>query len=728
MKKITALLLSSVLLLTAVFVAIPLSAVAADTTPAPIEAKPFVIDSVTNGDSTALTIADGAPLSFTSVKGKRITLNSGKDFYYVDGDGRGKYSASFTPTAGTTVTSDETHFMFRFEANGPSSFCFRIDWADSWLYLNSEATIEVLKDGATQWETKTVTAGTRPQIEFDEAFSGYIKFSYLSNSILPSSESQIINIHLYTYGMGTVGENTYADEMTVGPFFTVTSNSASTVINVPDEFKPQPIEAVPFEFSYNSTWTGGNMSGVSTTPLSFTTAKGIKWILNSGKAFENAGAIMANPVGARFQLPSAYIIPANEEQYMFYVETNGKTSLFPRFYSYDYSQYFLKNNCTVQILEIGADSWKDLATVESGDTQGTNFGGYAIELTKAFKGYIKIAYEDIGNDNEGYINSNTGKNYGLRAIDLFVKGMGTVGGNTYADEMTVGPFFTVTSDSASTKINVPENYQTMPVEAKPLVLDNSSANALATNVTVADSKSLSSALENGKTFTLNSGKDFYGVRDNGRGSAGFTFNMNAGTTVNQGETHLMFHFKANGPAVFNPLFVSNNYWYYLKSSTTVEVLEDGDTNWKTIQTSGVVNPSDPWSQIEFNEAFSGLIKIAYSDLGLSFSDAITSYPVNKIDFYIYGMGEGDGYSYATEMSVGTFYSVSSDSISTEIDVDTVDGDVNADGAINSNDIYVVRNYMLRGIESKYLDEYGNLSDADTEIDILDLVKLAALAQ
>ncbi len=706
MKKITALLLSSVLLLIAIFVAIPLSAVAADTEPTPIEATPLVMDSVANGDSATFTLSDVTSATFTSVKGTKITLNSGKDFYSVDGNGRGKYAATFTPVANTTVTPDETHFMFRYEANGASSICFKIVWAGSWLYLNSGATVEVLKDGATQWETKTATTDATPQIAFDEAFSGYIKFSYLANSILPSSSRTIEKMDFYTYGMGAVGENTYATEMTVGPFFTVTSDSTSTKINVPDEFKPLPIEAVPLIIDNIS--VGDAVTAADADPLSFTSVIGKRITLNSGKDFYGVNSEGRGSNGFRFDMDGEATVKTGDTHFMFRFETNGKATFSPMVVVSG-SWYNLKSGATVEVLKDGDAQWKTLNTTDTTKPQ--------IQFDGAFSGYIKIAYSNF---DYGGVPTNIDRP--MTRVDIYTYGMGTVGENTYANEMTVGPFFSVTSNSTSTVINVPDEFKPQPVEVKPLASSSAVvSSALAESVAIADSKSLSSAFENGKTFTLNSGKDFYAVNSNGRGTYGFTFYPTENLTIDMGETHLMFHFKSNGPATISPLLVSGSNWFYLTKSSTVQVLEDGDTNWSTLTTS-----SDEWSQIEFNKAFSGLVKIAYTDLNVTFYGDITSRPVTRIDIYTHGMGTVEEKVNATEMSVGAFYSVSSDSISTEINIDTVDGDVNVDGLVNTNDLNAVRNYMLRGTESKYLDEYGNLSGTDNVVDILDLVKIAAL--
>ena len=699
MKKITALLLSSVLLLTAIFVAIPLSAVA-DTAPQPIEAVPLVMDSVTNGDSATFTLADVTSATFTSVKGTKISLNSGKDFYSVDSNGRGKYAATFTPVANTTITPDETHFMFRYEANGPSSFCFKIVWAGSWLYLNSGATIEVLKDGATGWETISATTGTTPQIAFDEAFSGYIKFSYLANSILPSSSRAIEKMDFYTYGMGTVGENTYATEMTVGPFFTVTSDSASTVINVPDEFKPQPIEATPFVMSSVTNGDTAALTLSDAAPLSFTSVTGKRITLNSGKDFYYVDNDGRGKYSASFTPTAGTTVTSDETHFMFRFEANGPSSFCFRI-DWSGSWLYLNSEATVEVLKDGETQW-ETETVTAGTRP-------QIQFDEAFSGYIKFSYL-----NNRILPSSEGE---ITNIHLYAYGMGTVGENTYATEMTVGPFFSVTSDSSSTEIKVPDEFKHQPIEAKPLALGTVSAGNL---VTTTDSYVFSSAAQNGITFTLKSGKDFYSVNNEGRGSNGFRIDMDSSATVNQGDTYFMFRFESNGKVSFSPMLVVSGSWYNLKSGATVKVLKDGENQWETINTSATVKP-----QIQFDEAFSGYIKIAYTDFDSNGIPSNINRPMTRIDIYTYGMGTVEDNIYATEMSVGAFYSVSSDSFSNTINIETVNGDVNVDGLINTNDLNAVRNYMLRGVESKYLNEYGKLSN-DEEVDILDLVKLSAL--
>ncbi|MBO7217373.1 MAG: hypothetical protein J6V50_01590, partial [Clostridia bacterium] len=397
----------------------------------------------------------------------------------VDGSGRGKYIASFTPTDGTKVTSNETHFMFRFEANGPSSICFRIDWAGSWLYLNNQATIEVLKDGTTRWETKTVTAGERPQIQFDEAFSGYIKFAYLDSSIIPASEREITNIHLYTYGMGTVGENTYATEMTVGPFFTVTFDSTSSEINVPDEPLPpaeeeeppqSPIDATPLGYSYNNGAISAYVTVATEKPCNWTNEVGRRLTLKSGADFEKADNKVATGARGIFNF-TAINVAEDDTHFIFHFKSNDKIIFAPVFSSLGGYPFALRRNCTVQVLKDGETKWKKIATVATGDNGGNEFGGYAIKFDEAFSGLIKIAYKDIGHDEKGkgHINSNEEKRpYPLTQFLFYPKAMGTVGENTYATDVTVGPFFTAAEaelpppaagDSVDPRPNGPaENY------------------------------------------------------------------------------------------------------------------------------------------------------------------------------------------------------------------------------------------------------------------------------
>ncbi len=177
---------------------------------------------------------------------------------------------------------------------------------------------------------------------------------------------------------------------------------------------PAPIKATPFEITYSTQWNLHSYVTASyTTPLYYTVAQGRSYALKTNSSFEVTGGLEGSSVtGEQVTINDAVNstnkIPAADSHFMFYVETDGAETIYPRFNS-DAGACYLRQNTKVQILQtnvVGA-TWEELDTVATEDNVVGSFGGYAIKLNSAFKGYIKIAYTDIGNATTAKLNSGT---------------------------------------------------------------------------------------------------------------------------------------------------------------------------------------------------------------------------------------------------------------------------------------------------------------------------------
>ncbi len=299
-------------------------------------------------------------------------------------------------------------------------------------------------------------------------------------------------------------------------------------------------------------------------------------------------------------------------------------------------------------------------------------------------------------------------------------------GGAYASNIMAGPFFSVNVDSGSTEIEVPEVYKTQPAEVSPIVIDSVTPTASITSkITLTEKAPIADIGAVGYQVKLGEGEAFYKVNDVGRGNYALTFTLPAKDTISTADTHLMFYFETDGPMSI-ALQVKPS-WATLKTGQTVYLLQDGKKEWEEVKCVGG-DTTNCHSRIEFGSAFSGYVKIAYSGL----SDAVRGKTNTIINMYFAGMGDtGEDHPQAEEMTVGPFLSVSSDSPISEYEVNSTDGDVNVDGVIDAKDLGVVRKYLLSGgTVGKYLEKYGDVAEADSiseVIDILDLVKIASLA-
>ncbi len=693
MKKTLALLLSAVLLLTTVLAVIPFVATAVSS---PIEATPLVFNGYNNNFiQECNTAAEVTPAWFTNAKGRKLTLKEGNSGFSESGGLVTNYHP-MTFNLYNKIGTTGTHLMFYVELDGPETIALWFTEQDNGyvFHLKNEGSVEILSENGSKWETKAlVNSGDSPDgnfgtgaIEFTEAFKGLVKVPYemigTGESTTLSPTMTVKQMLFCLKGLGT--SQGYTSYVTLGPVLNVTANSTSTEIEVPDAFRldPEPLEATPLIYSNQNQWSLDSYTvGEDVIPLDYTVAEGRRRKLSQGKKFQVTGGIISSTTvyGERSILARSYDIPTTETHFMFYFEADGPMTIYPRLQGYDYAadNMFLRNGCTVQVLEEGSSVWTDKATVDSGDSTGADFGRSAIQFNKAFKGYIKIAYTDIGNDTNGAVNSNPSRTYAIRTVEIFVKGMGTEYG--YANEFIFGPFFAVTTPNATklaTDIIVPEAYRPAPEpeepegpKAEPGILPSnvvpleikSAATGISVELTDAEALPFTSAV--GKNLKLYTGTDFYNVNDNGRGSAGVVFTLKDSTKINKDDNHFIFRIETDGPLTFTPMMplhmgTKDEWWHYLADGATVLLLEDGETEWKELKTVNFTTAKDNKPQIVLDRTFRGYIKIAYDSFdGQGGISTMNSVDVTRIDFYIHGMGEIDEHDNAENVVLGPFFTV-----------------------------------------------------------------------
>ncbi len=652
----------------------------------PLEATPMTYTVTNTFNIPSEKITDGfQPLDYTIAVGQKWELDGHShqvpaNMFCGAGDALGQRFAlaNFKPAA------TDTHFMFYLETDGPVTFLphFRTSTSAN-FFINKNAKVRVLEDGADTWKDLKVVDCSEPTnagdycgvIELDAAFKGYIKIAYadLGNSATEGFADGANALEYWQALFKALGAaKGAADNVVIGPFFNVTKDTESTKIKVPAKYSAEPLEADAFKVGYVSNWTQ-YMTGTEVTPLTDTTANGVKWTLNKDKDFlgspDNPDKVISNNTGSRFELKSFLVLDEQHSHFMFYVETNGPTRLAARFVMGDGKQYQLKKGCTVQMFDMTENKWIDVKTVECGDEQGEVFGGDAIPFTDSFKGYVKIAYTDIGIDGDGEIYSKPDTAYTLKAVDLFVGAMGTVENVKYADEITVGPFFSVTnnSDYPEFKFNDPEVAQpkptngTLPSTVEPLKIGSVNAGL---GVTIDDAP-LTYTDVFGVKFSKTKNFETKGaVVTNNTGSR---FEFTETPLIPASEEYIMFRIETDGKLVLYPRFYTTEYvLYYLRRKCKVQLLADGENSWvtvDTVKTDDTAGATFGGYAIQLDGEFSGYVKIAWSDIGdMDKNEAFhqyddESYGIRTVDLFVKGMGG----AYASKYTVGPFFRVTKDS-------------------------------------------------------------------
>ncbi len=345
-------------------------------------------------------------------------------------------------TASTFFTSDTVIIYVKTDsANQLAIKMYDSDWAE--LFLKANTSYSFAAFGDDEWTTaglKTVTYANKDYgvIEFDSAFEGYIKLN-LADNLGTSSQKKFY--YMYFYPMALGGEY---GTVTAGPMFSVTADSPSTEIEVPDEYKPQPIEATPL--------TGGKFysaNGNSTTkaetlaPLAWTNAEGVKIIGTAEKANASAIASMNSSFGNYFTVNDAAAKYFDSDTVIFYIKTDSANDIAMKMYESNWSEIFLKGNTAYSYAKVGDSGWTD-ATVKTENDGGNSYG--VLSFDSAFEGYVKL---DLAR------NLGTSSNNEFIYMYFYPKALGGQYGS-----VTAGPIFSVKKDSTLTEIVLPDEFMT----------------------------------------------------------------------------------------------------------------------------------------------------------------------------------------------------------------------------------------------------------------------------
>ncbi len=592
--------------------------------------------------------------------------------------------------------------------------------------------------GGDTWQSKTSVAVAENNSEttaegntygkhgfvFDESFEGYVKIPYTQ---LVSSVGYInqYGVHSnktieYLYFRFKALGGSYADNVTVGPFFKVKSDSNSSKITFEDDkYKRETVQLNPIVgWERNLSMNISGVTAENVTPLSYTTEKGIK--LTSTNSFVMDGNAEAS-TWQRYilQNPSDTTFSTDQTHLIIYVKTNKKANLFP-YFKYSWAMAYLIDNAQYEVLEIGSNQWEEKTAVRLGkELEGKTYGSHGIYFDEAFEGYVKIPFNQFGGD-IGYFNQY--QDYQPATVEYMYMAVKEMGGD-FADTITFGPYFTV-NDTGSYEFTIDDKYKSEPIKVTPLSGYTNGTNewywvtgtqAPKLDWTSADSFNVKRAYKYGEDYDTDLWKDWanLGVYNS---KVVREARFNTAIQLREGEGFLMYVNIPSANTIVPRFIAESTDPYSMKVGTTYYYRGLNDTEWKEgtfIDESGSGSNSY-YGGMKFDSAFEGYVKF---DVKNNSGITPTNDKIKTIRLHFSHIDEAG-------LDIGPFFMVTSDSPSPEIKQNTVLGDTNLDALLDKTDVSGVRGYILNGTSNKYLDKAGDLS-GEGVIDILDLVKVNA---
>lgn len=720
MKKTIALILSAALLLAACLCASPVSAETENTDP--INAIPLT--GYSKGEywwervTHDLIMPDGTK-NITTAKGIKMTSVDDTERTYSGANASeilagANYTENMTDgfelpvdfgTNGSFIvyvkTESANDLYFSVRANNPSGD-FITGEIKNGGYQYAEA-------GSTEWHDGT--PDENGIISFDKAFEGYIKVSV--NSLKGDTAFAFDRLSQISARFKNIG-GSYGD-IIAGPFFVTTEDSTSTKIVVPEEYRPQPINVTPLILStFNNLWQ---------YDAAFIMPDGISSITNvSGIKLSGNYMGELNLIGQGY---SSYIYVNNSETHALPdgFTQNGSIIIYVKTYSSNEIVLMtttndtltkIKANGSYEYAKLGDESWTSASSDESG----------VIHFESAFEGLIKIpASSIVGYDSGANMTFNS-----LTYVDVRVGGIGGKFG-----DVTVGPFFVTTDDSASTEIVVPEEYRPSPLDIKSFDFGDVHA---ATYAFSADK------FENTNNYKLYIGDSVlseapvkyqgsdvtpqWSYLENGDGIEGAD-NWTALVMSTRVKTYMkdaegiVFYVDFPKANMFAPcLTFDGTNSIMLKPGEKVYVLQIGSDTWaeKSVE-NGYLDNALIYGKVTFDSAFEGYIKVPFTSLNsdLGWRPTLNGDNMSALtSIALRFKGIGDDTMYGKEITAGVTGYYTADTARAEIGSVTkpeyAAGDANYDWKVDSQDLVDVRKTLL-GV--------GTYTGYD--VTVLDLIKV-----
>lgn len=466
--------------------------------------------------------------------------------------------------------------------------------------------------------------------------------------------------------------------------------------------------------------------------LGFTTASGYKIKANNNQSITEYE--IDNIYGSHFFIGPKYsdgISLANSNGILIYVKTYSANDICLEVKLTTNASYTLipKVGSEYKYAELGAEAWKTGEMKKGGQTNSDGSYGY-FGFEGAFEGYVKIPFTSLvtGSGTAPISDFSQAK---LEEVKLKFRTLG----KTYETGAVAGPFMLITKDSDSTKINVPSDYKTGPIEVKTVNIG-----------TVRADQSNFNIIQNSNSYCLSS-ETSVEVTGNVGNSNTVNFLMKPSIPLaprdSEGFIIYLKTEKANDLA-FSLEYEQKSWsrnWppvMYLKPGQKVSVRKSTSDLWEDKE---IVNGVDSttngynviYGKLTFTDAFEGYIRIPYSALNNDFSftpnrnennGAISR--ITQIACRFKGIGgtaDNGGYG---DITVGLEGYITADSTSGEFTASAPDyykGDVNNDWSVDATDIAELRKYLL-GISAEVNEVTANVNnDVNGTVDITDLVEL-----
>ena len=457
----------------------------------PIEALPLT---GWTKDSYYLTSEEVTPLSFTTAQGLKATApRNGALGEYPNGLYIG-YDENDTRTVGRlganmkwNTAKDLSDYS---AANAYLIFYVKFDKANVFmpamnLNRNGSGSYEwsvkinteysYLPLGGSEWQTAITgdegysrgnagqTYDTRKcygTMSFDDAFEGYIKVPVSSfatqagiTNAIDLSTDKLISLWFRVKGLG----GDYGT-VTCGPVFISDTETPSTEITVPEDYRPAPVNATSFD-CYVARADLENTFNVAEENGRYMLSSDNEISVDDGQIGNKQNVCFDYDFGERYGSGLSATLP-NYTALIFHVSTSSANVVVPSIqltmpssesgrWNKDYNPIMtVKPGRTISYLADGADDWQTY-TAENVSSNAYVFGG--IKFDKAFSGYIKIPVSALTSGGSFTMISDKGAsdNDKIVGISLRFKGIG----GSYGD-ITVSDMAYVTEDSNNARVSI----------------------------------------------------------------------------------------------------------------------------------------------------------------------------------------------------------------------------------------------------------------------------------
>lgn len=705
MKKTIALILSAALLLTASLCAFPVSAETENTDP--INATPLTgytvvnswqynADTVMPGVTGTYTTATGVKLSENYMGEIDLTANGYSSYIYAQAMYSEDAATAYNLPVGFAENGSFIIYV-KTDAANKMTFTAKTECPSQWFTsgkINANGSYTYLETDSDNWEN--ATADENGIISFESAFDGYVRIPVSSLIGMDGVPMEFNYLAFIDIRFGGIGGK--FGTVTVGPFFVTTDDSTSTKIVVPEEYRPKPINVKPIILTgFNNHWAFDASFVMPYGISSITNLSGIKLSGNTngeqdlmGKGY--AGFLYVNS-SETHELPDGF---TQNGSIIMYVKTDSLNEIVLMTMTNNGTLTKLKAGGSYEYAKLGDESWTSAVINENG----------IIPFESAFEGFIKIPASSI-------IGYDSGANMVFDNLTYFDVRVGGIGGKF--GDVTVGPFFVTTEDSASTKLIVPEEYRPAPLDIKTFDFGDVHA---ATYAFSADK------LENTNNYKLYIGDSVlsettvkyqgsdvtpkWSYLENSDGIEGadnwtaLVMNTRVKTYMKDA-AGIVFYVNFPKANMFAPcLTFDGANSIMLKPGEKIYVLQSGSDTWaeKSVE-NGYMDNALIYGKVTFDSAFEGYIKVPFTSLNSDWGWRPTLNGDNMSALTSVALrfkGIGDDAMYGKEIIAGVTGYYTTDTARAEIGSVTkpeyAAGDANYDWKVDSQDLVDVRKTLL----------------------------------